>query len=264
MNVLGEWELVSAHGFDAATFKQVWITNEELNLLPEDNFNKMMANATFDFKDNGKVTMISCTGKTVDDVPADELKEAVDAGQVIVVDNDIFMARDMDWKEEDGNVLIDSGERGEVLGEAINPWKPVEVLGNTIIINGTYQVVRKGETPSDVKKTVIEVKADDPALVPYAGTYTCLYNKFVGDPDTSKNTDDPFKLELEANGTGKSHRNDLDITVSTWSCENGEFKLTEKFLGTIDYTGKLEGNQLTLFNGEPTNPLTCMYVFEKA
>ena len=45
--------------------------------------------------------------------------------------------------------------------------------------------------------------------------------------------------------------------------ENGEFKLTEKFLGTIDYTGKLEGNQLTLFNGEPTNPLTCMYVFEK-
>ena len=71
-------------------------------------------------------------------------------------------------------------------------------------------------------------------------------------------------MELQANGTGKSYRNDLEITVPTWSCENGEFKLTEKFLGTIDYTGKLEGNQLTLFNGDPSNPLTCMYVFEKA
>ena len=196
MNVLGVWELVSAYGFDAATFKQVWITNTDLNLLPADNYNRMMANATFEFKDNGKVTMFSCIGKTVDDVPADDLKAAVDAGQVIVVDKDLYMAHDMDWKEEDGNILVNTGESGEILGEAVNPWKAVEVLGNTLIINGTYQVVRKGETPSEVKKTVTEVKADDPALVPYAGTYTCLYNKFVGDPDTSKNTDDPFKLEL--------------------------------------------------------------------
>ena len=264
MNVLGVWELVSAYGFDAATFKQVWITNTDLNLLPADNYNRMMANATFDFKDNGKVTMFSCIGKTVDDVPADDLKAAVDAGQVIVVDKDLYMAHDMDWKEEDGNILVNTGESGEILGEAVNPWKAVEVLGNTLIINGTYQVVRKGETPSEVKKTVTEVKADDPALVPFAGTYNSLYNKFVGDPDTVKNTDEPFKLELQANGTGKSYRNDLDITVPAWSCENGEFKLTEKFLGTIDYTGKLEGNLLTLFNGDPSNPLTCMYVFEKA
>ena len=44
---------------------------------------------------------------------------------------------------------------------------------------------------------------------------------------------------------------------------NGKFKLTEEFIGTIDYNGTLEGNSLVLYNDDPEKPVTCMYVFEK-
>ncbi|MBP5185402.1 MAG: hypothetical protein J6113_09860 [Lachnospiraceae bacterium] len=44
---------------------------------------------------------------------------------------------------------------------------------------------------------------------------------------------------------------------------NGKFKLTEEFIGTIDYNGTLDGKSLVLYNDDPEKPVTCMYVFEK-
>ncbi len=90
-----------------------------------------------------------------------------------------------------------------------------------------------------------------------------LFEFQVGDSDDAKNDKEPFRLELKPDGTGKSFRNDLEIKVPDWSVEDGKVKLTEKFLGTIDYTGTLEGNRLSLFNDDPEKPITCQYVFEK-
>lgn len=100
------------------------------------------------------------------------------------------------------------------------------------------------------------------SLSKYAGTYEGVYSKFVGDPDTAK-SEEEFKLVLESNGKGVHHRDDNEFNV-TWSVKGNKITLQEKFLGlTIDYTGTFNGNELVLYNGDETNPLTYQYVYKK-
>ncbi len=263
MKYEGLWTLVSAHGFDAATFERVWLTNEELVNADEENPLKMMANAMLEIKEESPLFIYCDMTEKAAGAPEEEINKAIEAGQCVKIDGKIMMIQKKEWKEENGEILLDSGERGEFLGEAINPFKPIVEEGNTIIIDNTYQFVRFGEKPTVVKKTVKVVKEGTPEMKEAAGTYIGQYTKFVGDPEDSRNTEKPFKLVLNDDGTGMSYRNDLEINIPDWTVENGEFKLTEKFLGTIDYTGKLDGKNLTLFNGEPTNAFTCKYVFVK-
>ena len=263
MKYEGLWTLVSAYGIDLKTLERIWISNEELAKADDENPLKMMANALLEFKEESPLFLYCDMTERVAGVPEEEINKAIESGQCVRLDDQIMMIQKMDWKEENGEILVDSGEHGEVFGEAINPFKPVVEAGNTIILNDSYQFVRVGETPSEVKKTVKVVKEGTPEMKEAAGTYIGQYTRFVGDPEDRKDTSKPFKLVLNDDGTGMSYRDDLEIKVPDWTVENGEFKLTEKFLGTIDYTGKLEGKDLTLFNGEPEKPLTCKYVFVK-
>jgi hypothetical protein len=99
-------------------------------------------------------------------------------------------------------------------------------------------------------------KAD---LSKYAGTYVGEYSKFVG--STEKDTE-AFSVELKSDGTGVSRRGSGEYKI-TWSIDGENFKMTEKFIGTIDYTGTLKDGKLHIYNGEPTNDLTYEYVYNK-
>ena len=92
------------------------------------------------------------------------------------------------------------------------------------------------------------------------GVYKGLYTKMVGS-DTKQ--EEKFTLTLNDDGTGRQQRNNLDIKIPDWTVEDGKVKLTEKFLGKIDYTGTLDGTKLSLFNGDPENSFTMEYVYEK-
>lgn len=99
-------------------------------------------------------------------------------------------------------------------------------------------------------------------LEEYSGTYKLSYYKYVGDPDTAKNTA-VEQIILNEDGTGKSIRDGLDITV-TWSIDGNNITLTETYIGTkIEYNGILENNKLDLFNGDKTNMLTIEKVYNK-
>ena len=99
-------------------------------------------------------------------------------------------------------------------------------------------------------------------LSKYAGTYEGKYTKFVGDPDSAKEENEEFSLELKEDGTGKSNRNGASYNI-TWEINGEEFKMTEKFIGTIEYNGTLKDGKLHIYNGDKTNDLTAEYVYEK-
>ena len=262
MKYEGLWDLVAVHGMDTTTFERIWISNEELKDASEENPFKHMYNMNLEFTSDGFVKMLSDMTERVKGASEEDLKEFFESGKGMRVGDKIMMVQKLEYKEKDGEILVDNGERGEVFGEPIDPFKPVVELGNTIILNNLYQFVRQGETPSEVKKTVKVVKEGTPEMKEAAGTFVGQYTYFVGSPE-DKNSSEPFKLVLNDDGTGTSFRNDLEINVPDWTVENGAFKLTEKFLGTIDYTGKLDGKDLILFNGDPENNFTCAYVFVK-
>ena len=116
------------------------------------------------------------------------------------------------------------------------------------------------------EETVLARLTDAAFAVPDKGEATVwkgTYTRFVGDPDTAKDTSEEFSLELYEDGTGVHHRSDMDFKV-TWELKGEDFTMSETFIGDpIVYTGTLSGNSLHLFNGDPENDFTCEYVYEK-
>lgn len=100
-------------------------------------------------------------------------------------------------------------------------------------------------------------------LSEYAGTYKLEYSKFVGDPDTAKNTTDIAEIILENDGTGKSNRDGLNINIE-WKLDGENITITEKYMGIeLDYNGTLKDGRLDIFNGDKTNQLTVEKVYIK-
>ena len=97
----------------------------------------------------------------------------------------------------------------------------------------------------------------------YAGTYTLEYAKFVGDPDTAKDTTSIEKMILDDDGTGKSVRDGLNIDVE-WHMNGENINLIEKYGGiTLEYNGTIKDNKLDLFNGDKEDALTYEKVYNK-
>ena len=97
-------------------------------------------------------------------------------------------------------------------------------------------------------------------LSAYAGNYKGEYTKTVG--DETKITDEEFSVELKKDGTGVSRRNGAEYNI-TWSIDGENFKMTEKFIGTIEYNGTLKDGKLDIFNGDKENIFTYEYVYNK-
>ena len=100
-------------------------------------------------------------------------------------------------------------------------------------------------------------------LSEYAGTYEKEFEKYVADSDDDKNTVDPWTIILNADGTGKSNR-DEESYDAEWSLDGENFKFTEKF-GPIknEYTGTLKDGKIDMFNGDPKSDITLEIVFNK-
>ena len=93
-----------------------------------------------------------------------------------------------------------------------------------------------------------------------AGTYEGLYTKMVGSDEKEKES---FSLILKADGTGLHMRNDSEYSI-TWTLDGARFTMKETFLGlSIDYTGTLKGDALSIFNGDPESSWTYEYVYKK-
>ena len=98
---------------------------------------------------------------------------------------------------------------------------------------------------------------------PAVGTWEGQYTKLVGDADDAR-TPETFSLELKADGSGVHHRDDMDFKV-TWKLDGEDFSMDETFIGDpIHYTGRLVGDDLNLFNGDPKDIWTCEYVYIRA
>lgn len=102
------------------------------------------------------------------------------------------------------------------------------------------------------------------AMEKLAGTYKLEYSKYVGDPDTAKNTSEFSQIILNDNGTGKINHSGTIYEI-TWSLDDNNIKITEKVSGAnIEYNGTVENdNKLDLYNGDKTNNLTVETVYIK-
>ena len=98
-------------------------------------------------------------------------------------------------------------------------------------------------------------------LSKYVGTYVEEYEKYVGDTDENKKATG-WTLELKEDGTGTSTRDGSTYNM-TWEVDGEKFKMTETFIGKLEYNGTIKDGVIDIFNGEKTNDFTLEAVFKK-
>ncbi|MBQ7671284.1 MAG: hypothetical protein IJS45_11305 [Clostridia bacterium] len=70
--------------------------------------------ALYEFTTDGK---INTWMKLPEDVSEEEIREAVEAGEIAAVDNGYMLAEQKEWFEEDGKFFYDTEEYREIAGE---------------------------------------------------------------------------------------------------------------------------------------------------
>lgn len=90
------------------------------------------------------------------------------------------------------------------------------------------------------------------------GTFVSVKHKFNADTEWVEDTG--WELELNADGKGVSRRDNLELAV-TWELNGEDITVTESSIN--EYTGTLKDGELSLFNGDPANDLTCEYIFNR-
>ncbi len=120
-------------------FEQVWKSAEEM-LADEntDSSDKKLLGLIAVFDDDGFIKLMM---PIPEDMPKEEIDEAIESGEAELYGDDMIVFEKHPYKVEDGKVMFDTGTRGEILGEAINPWTEI-VEENGMIRFFTYHLVK--------------------------------------------------------------------------------------------------------------------------
>jgi len=139
MDLIGIWKCVEMNVFDPKTCSIIWKTTEEINADPE--LRESIGNA-FEFVDINADGTVKWIMAIPEDVPQEEIDEALASGELVKYDDNHFAVDIKPWKIVDGVFKYDSGMKGEVLGEAIDPWQEVKIDGDIIEL-GMFRFARK-------------------------------------------------------------------------------------------------------------------------
>lgn len=124
MNVVGLWKIKKAVQFDAATMKMVEKDVDAIiadSSIPDDE--KKMLYAKFLFTEDGWIKTLF---PIPEDIPKEELDEMLESGEMELYGDSFLVIEKKGWKEEDGKLKFDTGTKGEVMGEAVDPWAEIK------------------------------------------------------------------------------------------------------------------------------------------
>lgn len=98
-------------------------------------------------------------------------------------------------------------------------------------------------------------------LSKYVGNYVLSYTRFVGDPADEKNMEKGGGITLTSDGMGKINRDGKTYNLE-WVVDGDNITINEKYGPLINvYTGTIIDGKITLYNGDKSNPLTMVFVY---
>lgn len=137
----GKWKLKEVLTFNE-DFERVWKSVDEL-LADEsiDDSDKRLYSMMLEFSDDGFIRMMMAIPE---DVPQDEIDAAVQSGELEIFENNMMVFEKHQWKEADGKIMYDTGVKGEVFGEPVDPWEEIKEEDGMIKML-TYHLVKADE-----------------------------------------------------------------------------------------------------------------------
>ena len=134
----GLWKLKEVLVFNE-DFERVWKSVDEL-LADEntDSSDKKLYSMLIEFSDDGFVKMMM---PIPEGVSQEEIDEALSSGELELYGDNLMVFEKHPWKETDGKIKYDTGTKGTVFGEPIDPWDEVKEEDGMVRIL-TYHLVR--------------------------------------------------------------------------------------------------------------------------
>lgn len=138
MKFVGKWKIRSSLTFDGDN-GMVYKTPDELIAAdPGDGDVMQMKMMLIEFTESGEVLTIM----PIPEGTPEEAIEAAKASGMEIVDDAYAVLSRSSWKEEDGAVKYDTGVKGEVLGEAVDPWAALTEDEEGLLSYGTMKLER--------------------------------------------------------------------------------------------------------------------------
>ena len=132
MNIIGKWNVKKVGIFDMEEgllmktldeLKAMEQTEEIAETLEMGSLTFMVAN-----EETLKICMM---------VPAEAIEEARAAGEEVLLNEDgSVTVQEMPWKEENGELFCLTSDEGEIDGEAIDSWQPLNIDEDGLLIIG--------------------------------------------------------------------------------------------------------------------------------
>ena len=132
MNIIGKWNVKKVGIFDMEEgllmksldeLKAMEQTEEIAEALEMGSLTFMVAN-----EETLKICMM---------VPAEAIEEARAAGEEVFLNEDgSVTVQEMPWKEENGELFYLTSDEGEIDGEAIDPWQPLNIDEDGLLVIG--------------------------------------------------------------------------------------------------------------------------------
>ncbi len=139
MNIVGKWKVAKVGVFDMDEGMQMK-TLEQLMAMED-------TEEILESKEMAQSIFLWVTAKTLQlraIMPPEAVEEAKAAGEEIPFNKDgsVTIQR-MPWKEENGKILYNMGEEGEIDGEEIDPWKVAEFDEDGVLVFGMLGFVKE-------------------------------------------------------------------------------------------------------------------------
>ncbi|MBR6873107.1 MAG: hypothetical protein IKN17_06345 [Ruminococcus sp.] len=140
MDIIGTWKIAKVMTRDEA-FNAVWCPVEEYLADPavDADFKKGVDGGKLIFSEDGTISFLA---KIPEGVSQEEIDAALASGELVMM-GDLMVIEKKAWKEVDGVYKFDTGAKGEVLGEPIDPWAPVKFTDDGLLEMMTYQYVKE-------------------------------------------------------------------------------------------------------------------------
>ncbi len=123
MELSGKWIIKEVLKFND-NYEREWVSAEAM-LADEavDPSDKKLLSSSAVFDDDGFIKLMM---PLPEEIPQEELKELLDSGEIEMYGDDMIVYEKHPYKLVDGKLMFDTGTKGEVLGEAIDPWAQIK------------------------------------------------------------------------------------------------------------------------------------------
>ncbi|MBR6044100.1 MAG: hypothetical protein IKP47_00545 [Ruminococcus sp.] len=130
MDIRGTWNLYRLMTRDE-NLNIIWKSVEEYLADPniDDDFKKGVDGNQLVIDDE----FINFLAKIPEGVSQEEIDEALASGELKLFSDNLMLVEKKGWKDDNGVLKFDTGAKGEVMGEPIDPWSPIKFTDDGLI-----------------------------------------------------------------------------------------------------------------------------------